>query len=299
MHHGMICRYKRFADTYELQIQTENLFEVFRAMARATSLDAEQHVQQIARDGFTIIPELLNADEVAACSVELDALLGRHRGRNDFEGFQTERIYTLINHGKRFQDLCEHPQIIEVIDRLLSPGYLLSVAQAIAMSPGETPQEFHRDDGYYPAVASGLPQSVSTMIAIDPFTSINGATEMVVGSHLWTPSDYQAARRGSADELGRAMRALQVLQMPAGSCALWVGGTIHRGGANQSSSIRRSITNQYCNPWLRPQESFLLSVPRETASLTSPRLQAMLGYDIVPPFMGHLTGLHPRRVFKD
>ncbi len=264
---------------------------------QATDFEVEQHLQRLARDGFTIIPQLLDLDQIAACSVELDALLGQHRGRNDFEGFQTERIYTLINHGRRFQDLCEQPQILAIIDRLLSPGYLLSVAQAIAMSPGETPQDFHRDDGYYPAVVSGLPQSVSTMIAIDPFTATNGATEIVVGSHRWSADDYQAARRGSADELGRAMRALQVLQMPAGSCAIWVGGTVHRGGANQSTAIRRSITNQYCNPWLRPQETFLLSVPRETASTMSPRLQAMLGYDIVPPFMGHLTGLHPRRVF--
>jgi hypothetical protein len=30
----------------------------------------------------------------------------------------------------------------------------------------------------------------------------------------------------------------------------------------------------------------------------SPRVQALLGYSIHPPFMGHAKGLHPRRVLE-
>ena len=31
----------------------------------------------------------------------------------------------------------------------------------------------------------------------------------------------------------------------------------------------------------------------------SPRVQALLGYSVHPPFMGHANGLHPRRVLED
>jgi hypothetical protein len=30
----------------------------------------------------------------------------------------------------------------------------------------------------------------------------------------------------------------------------------------------------------------------------SPRLQSLLGYDIMPPFMGHVTASHPAKVLR-
>jgi ectoine hydroxylase-related dioxygenase (phytanoyl-CoA dioxygenase family) len=262
-------------------------------------LAIERHLHELDLRGFTVVPDVLSPDRVQTTLVELDRLLGRHRGRNDFEGFQTERVYTLINHGKIFEDICEHPAFTALLDRLLAPGYLLSVTQAIAMMPGETAQDFHRDDGYYLAASSDKLHSVSTMIALDPFTDINGATEMVAGSNRWTRAQTDALRKSEPAVLADAIGALKVIEMAPGSCAVWVGATMHRGGANRSDAVRRAITNQYCNPWLRPQETFLLSVPREKARAMSPRLQTMLGYDILPPFMGHLTGLHPGRVLRD
>ena len=37
--------------------------------------------------------------------------------------------------------------------------------------------------------------------------------------------------------------------------------------------------------------------PPEAARM-SPRVQALLGYSIHPPFMGHVRGLHPRRLLE-
>jgi ectoine hydroxylase-related dioxygenase (phytanoyl-CoA dioxygenase family) len=86
--------------------------------------------------------------------------------------------------------------------------------------------------------------------------------------------------------------------MPAGAAIVLQGNLIHRGGANRSSAARLAVTNQYCQPWARPQENFFLAVPRAQAAALSPRLQALLGYEIWPPFMGHVTGSHPVKALE-
>lgn len=258
----------------------------------------DQHLAELQTQGFTVIADAINPATLNQASTELEALLGAHRGRNDFEGFLTERVYTLVKHGRVFEDLSELPCVMALLDPLLSPGHLLTVTQAISMLPGETPQRFHRDDGYYPATLNGKQSSISTMLALDDFTAVNGATDMLLHSHASTREQSADLSRQYADSSAANEARIHQLAMPAGSCAVWLGSTLHRGGANRSTARRRGISTQYCNPWLRPQETLLLSVPRETAAAMSPRLQGMLGYDVLPPFMGHLTGLHPRRALR-
>jgi ectoine hydroxylase-related dioxygenase (phytanoyl-CoA dioxygenase family) len=65
---------------------------------------------------------------------------------------------------------------------------------------------------------------------------------------------------------------------------------------NRSDGVRTAISNQYCEPWARPQEKFFLSIPKEKVARMSPLLQSMLSYSVHPPFMGQVTGRHPRKV---
>jgi ectoine hydroxylase-related dioxygenase (phytanoyl-CoA dioxygenase family) len=86
--------------------------------------------------------------------------------------------------------------------------------------------------------------------------------------------------------------------MPAGSCAVFAGTLVHRGGENRSNGVRTAISNQYCEPWARQQENFFLSIPKNKVRQMSPRLQTMLGYSVHPPFMGQVTARHPRKVLN-
>ena len=87
--------------------------------------------------------------------------------------------------------------------------------------------------------------------------------------------------------------------MPAGSVVIFAGNLTHRGGANQSASTRLAITPQYCAPWMRQLENMTLAVPPEVASRYSDRVQGLLGYSVNDPgFMGHVNGLHPKRLIR-
>jgi len=86
--------------------------------------------------------------------------------------------------------------------------------------------------------------------------------------------------------------------MPPGAAIVFLGTLVHRGGENRSDRPRLALSNQYCQPWARTQENYFLSIPHERVREMSPLVQALLGYSIHPPFMGHANGLHPRRALE-
>ena len=252
-------------------------------------------------NGYVVLDALLNEDELREVRDALAPLLAQGpSGRNDFEGTKTQRVYTLVARGKVFEKLVEHPVVLSMMDELLLPNYLLTANQAIAIAPGETPQPAHSDDAFYTIPRPRPAVSVSTMWAIDDFTEANGATQVIPGSHRWTDEEL-AMLYDAEDSVGLPPdheAQLRPLSMRAGSCAVFAGTLVHRGAANRSSTVRRAISNQYCQPWARTQENFFLAVPAKKVAHMSRRLQAMLGYSIHPPFMGQVTARHPLKTLN-
>jgi ectoine hydroxylase-related dioxygenase (phytanoyl-CoA dioxygenase family) len=131
------------------------------------------------------------------------------------------------------------------------------------------------------------PLSAACIWALDEFTSSNGATVAVPGSHTW-----------GQDRVPEPAEAIPVV-MPAGSAVFFLGTLWHGGGANRSGAPRMALAVQYCEPWLRQQENFSLGISRETARAVSEPLRRMIGYSILNPFIGMVDGLHPKRLLFD
>ncbi|MGH6910167.1 MAG: phytanoyl-CoA dioxygenase family protein [Phenylobacterium sp.] len=260
-------------------------------MDKPTSrFDTDAHAAEIRERGYTIIPDFLDAATLAKVRETLAPYLGSHHGRNDFEGFLTERVYTLVARGKVFEDVTEEPRLLALLDRFLQPNYLLTASQAIRINPGENAQGLHTDDSFYRQPRPRPAISYTMIAAVDDFTEANGATQVIPGSHLW--GDPGAADRPDPAEMAK----MQVpLEMPAGACVVFPGTLVHQGGANRTDKPRQAFTNQYCEGWARTQENFYLSIPKEMVRQMSPRLQALLGYEIWPSFMGMVTASHPSK----
>ncbi len=245
----------------------------------------------ILEQGCAIVEGVLDADdrlELEAAVAGLEA--GHPLGRNGFEGERSHRLYSLIARGRRFERLAEHPVVVAALDRLLLPNWLLSNCQSIRLYPGETRQPWHTDDVFYAVPRPhATPLGVSTIWAIDDFTAANGATEVLPGSHRW--GNEHPDDRSDADPV--------TAEMPAGSVLLFDAALWHRGGANDTDGTRLCLTNQYCQPWLRPQESQLLIAPPEVAAGFSDRVRSMVGYSIHPPFIGQVEGKHPLRLVDE
>ncbi len=252
-----------------------------------SSISDREARERLTDDGYVVLVGLLDVRERAAITTAVASFEeARPMGRNDFEGKRSQRVYSLAGKGGVFLDLALHPRIVGLLDATLLPNWLLSTMQSIRLHPGETVQPWHTDDAFYDVPrprARSL--GVSVIWAVEPFTAENGATELIPGSHRWATEH--------PDERSFSPRAAV---MPAGSALVFDAGLWHRGGANRSRGTRLCVSPQYCQPWLRPQESQLLIVPPERARACSDRARAMLGYSIHPPFIGQVEGMHPLRL---
>jgi ectoine hydroxylase-related dioxygenase (phytanoyl-CoA dioxygenase family) len=243
----------------------------------------EAQLSALRRDGYVVLPSLVDEEQCATIRAETARLVS-HTGRNPFEGHKTQRVYSPLSKTRAIDSLVDHPRVLALLDALLAPNYLLSQAQIINLLPGEAAQPLHHDDAFYRLPRPFRPVHAAFICAIDPFTSENGATALIPGSHSWGDDRVPDSAQTIACE------------MPAGSAVFFLGSLWHGGGANRSDRPRLAVTCQYCDPWLRQHENFFLELPRSQARTLRDSILSLLGYSIHPPFMGMVDGRHPRRV---
>lgn len=247
----------------------------------------ERDLEAVERDGLVIIEELVSDEKRREIRDDVTPRFVHGSGRNNFEGFATQRLYAVIEKTLVCNELVEHPRILALLDRILEPNYLLSQLQVINLLPGEAAQPLHYDDGFYKVPRPRRALGAATIFAIDPFTEENGATVAIPKSHLW-------GDRGPSSDDARVP-----LVMPPGAVVFFLGTLWHGAGANRTASGRLAVTAQYCAPWVRQQENFSLSVSRARVKQCSEHIQRLIGYSIYPPFMGFVDGKHPKRLLED
>lgn len=113
----------------------------------------ERHVQAIAERGYTVMeaviePALVAALRAALDEVETSRALGYARSR--FDGYQTIRIYNLLNYGEVFWRVPLHISVLPMAERVLDPELLLSSLSAITLGPGQEGQALHVDTQQIP-----------------------------------------------------------------------------------------------------------------------------------------------------
>ena len=183
----------------------------------------------------------------------------------------TRRIASMVARSPTARDWIMHPFARSLCDHFLLPNcdhrYQLHVSAAIEIGPGARKQVLHREEDPFQFFPLPRPNLVlATMWAVTDFTAANGATLLVPGSHRW-PKE----RRAGDDEVVAA-------EMEAGSVLVWLGGTLHAGGANVSGDWRYGVILTYSVGWVRQEENQSLAVPREIARELPKDLLDMIGH---------------------
>jgi ectoine hydroxylase-related dioxygenase (phytanoyl-CoA dioxygenase family) len=240
-------------------------------------------VDQLRRDGYVVLQNVLHCEEVARARSELESILETTPyGRDDFEGRRTRRIYALFAKTRALDVMALHPMILGVLDEVLAE-YHLSAPAGISIGPGEGAQPLHPDDAIYPLPRPHLELVVNVMWPLVDFTEANGATRIVAGSHLW------------GDHYPSAGDPVVNVEMPAGSALVYLGSVWHGGGANNTDTPRLGVVLHYARAWLRQVENHALAVSPAVMATLPERLQELLGYNVAAPFIGYVDGRHPKR----
>ena len=245
---------------------------------------SELIAEALREDGAVIVEELLDPDLLGRFNAELDPLLADaapspdRKFLNDvvgwFFGHRTRHVTGIAGKSRVFAgEILTHPVYLAVCDAILRPScatYQLNVAHVLDRGPGSDQQLLHRDEAVWIHLPNPHPEvQLASVIALVDFTADNGATRVAPGSHRWEPG-----RTPSADELVPA-------EMPAGSAVIYLGSTIHAGGANVTDTeFRRGMHLSYCLGWLRTEENNYLATPLEVVRSLPRKSQELLGYAV-------------------
>lgn len=253
--------------------------------------DTGSLVDQLQRDGFLILPHAVDADLLDSLYVDLDPMFGTaHYGTGAFYGETTKRFGRLFARSRHVEAFARHALILPIIERILTPWcetIQINLTQAIEIFPGAPAQFPHRDQDMWRADKGRQEYMVNVMWALDDFTADNGATRLWPGSH-----------RAAPDSMLPEEQAVKAV-MPRGSAAIFLGSTLHAGGANFSERPRRGMIISYCQAWLKPWENQWLAYPPEVARTFSPELAALVGYRQLAPTLGNFEGQCPSVLLRD
>lgn len=242
-------------------------------------------LQALEREGYAVVEDLLDKKGLEAARAEVGATLQKTPfGRDQFEGRRTKRAYALFAKVRALDAPATHPLVLAVLDRVLG-HYQLNAPAAIEIGPGELAQPLHTDDAIYPLPRPHPEIVMSVMWPLVDFTEANGATCVVPQSH----------RLHARPDPERAIS----ISLRAGSALFYLGSLWHGGGANLTARPRTGVVLNYAASWLRPIETHVLSVPPAQAAGLPERLQELLGYNIRPPFMGYVDGVHPKKLLQN
>jgi ectoine hydroxylase-related dioxygenase (phytanoyl-CoA dioxygenase family) len=146
---------------------------------------------------------------------------------------------------------------------------LLSNISGNISEPGGAQGMLHADQIFVPEPWSAQPQGINVAWCLDDFTAVNGATQVVVGSHRWNRGPTEA-------DLEVPMVTVEA---PAGSVFAFESRVWHRTGANTSTNqTRAAVFPFYTRTIYRTQENWFLSLDPSVRRFASETMLTLLAF---------------------
>ncbi len=234
-------------------------------------------LEALGQAGYAIVDDVLDAPFLAetrrALYVARDGVaseLGHQRLARAGEIGVLRLPMKFHAHFFRFLEL---PELLAVVDATLSPtavlhlqnGFILPDLAGEARASEAFQSRFHQD---FPRVLNGYLASVNVFFAIDAFTSDNGATLVVPGTHQRVPPP-------DPEQMARA--AVPIL-CPAGAMLVFDSTLWHSGGLNRSGADRLGINHQFTRSYIKQQIDYVRALGDAVILGQRPRTQQLLGW---------------------
>ncbi len=219
-----------------------------------------QQIEAYRRDGYLVIPRLIEGEQLAELRVLTDRIVGEARGvsAND-ELYDLEPSHSaalprvrrlkpaIFTRYAFFRALTRDPKISSILGGLLGPNIRLYGGKLNLKSAGYgSPVEWHQDWAFYPHTNDDV---LATGIYLDDCDLDNGPLLVVPGSHRGPTFDHHADGRfcgamnppDCAIDFGKAVP----LMGPAGSMTIHHARLVHGSALNKSNRQRRLLLHEY------------------------------------------------------
>lgn len=240
----------------------------------------------LLRDGWCVVRDVLPTPTVQGLVADLAPRFeATPFCEGGFYGGRTKRFGGLLKRTPYAADLVMHRQVLEIGEAVLGPHcdrFQLNLTQALQIHPGQAMQPPHRDEDMWGGPKGGMEYLLNVMWPLTPYRAENGATLI-----------YPNSCNGAAGQGGPPVSRPAAVEMDPGDALLFLGSTLHGGGANLTDAPRTGVIVSYALGWLKPFENQWLVYPPEVARAFPPELAALVGYRQHRPNLGNYEGRCP------
>ncbi len=196
------------------------------------------------------------------------------------------RVWNLLNKGEVFEQMVQHPAVMEIIGAFLGDEFIMGSVAANRIMPGGPGQEPHIDYPYWDLykrssfpmrINSSFPLNAQATVLLDPFTPESGATAFLANSQgeLVYPD---------TEDRDRFFAEASRMTGEPGDCVIFNGMCWHCAMPNTSTDQDRTgILIEYLPKFITPLEDQLSGVSDEVVARATPMLRQLMAMDYPYP----------------
>ena len=223
---------------------------------------SNEQVEQFWEDGFIIVENLLDPDEVASLlahaewvasgkashipkgqlQIEPHVVAGEAQAQNYADSLR--KMSHLAFYDEGFRNHARNPKILDVIEVLLGPNIKLYQDQLFMKPPRiGSRQRYHQDMplGFY----IDPPDMVTCWVALTDSTIENGCVWMLPGTHKF--GIIEQSKWGEYEQMSveGSLSEERPLELKAGDCSFHHGLILHSSRPNRTNQRRRGYATHY------------------------------------------------------
>jgi phytanoyl-CoA hydroxylase len=219
-----------------------------------------QQIETYRRDGYLVIPRLIEGEQLAELRALTDRIVAEARGvsaNDDLYDLEPSHSASLprvrrlkpaiFKRYDFFRALTREPKITSILTGLLGPNIRLYGGKLNMKSAGYgSPVEWHQDWAFYPHTNDDV---LATGIYLDDCDMENGPLMVIPGSHHGPTWDHHADGRfcGAMDPARSDIDFSKAVPLmgPAGSMTIHHARLVHGSALNTSNRQRRLLLHEY------------------------------------------------------
>lgn len=231
-----------------------------------------QHATTIRQKGFVVVEDCFAAGKVQEFKTALTKLIRmRAAESSDPRSIDNYMVHNPMIEDPLFFEVLENESLLEAIDQMLGDTGILYAFTTSSM-PANGTNYSHRVHVDCPRVIPNYITNLGIIVALDDFTSENGAT-------YFLPNSFEQTEQPSLQDF---MALAERVFPKAGDIVVFNARTWHLGGRNETDVDRHALTLNCCRSYMRQRFDYARMCDNAKISLT-PTLRRLMGYQVRMP----------------
>jgi ectoine hydroxylase-related dioxygenase (phytanoyl-CoA dioxygenase family) len=229
-----------------------------------------EHIFNMESRGYDIFEDFFDDKTCDYLKTALEKTIDEYVPYGDSEQSLLDRylMHDLLNRDVKFSKTLEDPRIQQIIASILGENWIMYAYTSSSLPPhgNNFGSRIHVDS---PRWIPNYPTNLGIIWALDDFTTENGATFVLPGSHN-TP------RTPSTELFNKNSIRLTCKK---GSIIVFNARLWHKAGENKSDNFRHALTMNVCRPYMKQRMDWVRFIPQEITNQLNDQARRIIGFD--------------------